>query len=60
MRLPVESITSEEAPDYYGWMAQLAQLDLPATSTATRQQLAWAPTGPDLLTDLRESNYDES
>lgn len=58
--LPVESITPEEAPDYYGWMAQLAQLDLPATSVATRQQLAWVPTGPDLLTDLRESNYEES
>jgi nucleoside-diphosphate-sugar epimerase len=58
--LPVESITPEEAPDYFGWMAQLAQLDLPAASVATRERLAWVPTGPDLLTDLRESNYEES
>lgn len=58
--LPVESITPEEAPDYFGWMAHLAQLDLPATGVATRQRLAWVPTGPDLLTDLRESNFDES
>ena len=58
--LPVESITPEDAPDYFGWMAQLAQLDLPATSVATREGLAWVPTGPDLLTDLRESNYEES
>lgn len=57
--LPVESITPEEAPDYFGWMAQLAQLDLAATSVATRERLAWVPTGPDLLTDLRESNYEE-
>jgi hypothetical protein len=55
----VESITPEEAPDYFGWMAQLAQLDLPAASVATRERLAWVPTGPDLLTDLRESNYEE-
>lgn len=60
LRLPVESITPEEAPDYYGWMAQLAQLDLPATSGATRRRLAWIPTGPDLLTDLRESDYEAS
>lgn len=60
LRLPVASITPEQAPDYYGWLAQLAQLDLPATSVATRRQLAWVPTGPDLLSDLRESDYDES
>ena len=56
--LPVESITPEEAPDYYGWLAQLAALDLPASGAATRQQLDWIPTGPDLLTDLRQANYD--
>ena len=60
LELPVVSITPEEAPEYYGWLAQLAQLDLPATNVATRRQLAWVPTGPDLLSDLRESDYDES
>jgi nucleoside-diphosphate-sugar epimerase len=57
MRLPVESITPDEAPDYYGWLAQLATLDLPASGALTRQQLDWVPTGPDLLTDLRETDY---
>ena len=58
LRLPVESITPEQAPDYYGLLAQLAVLDLPASGAATRHQLDWVPTGPDLLTDLREADYD--
>jgi nucleoside-diphosphate-sugar epimerase len=58
LNLPVESITPEEAPDYFGLLAQLAVLDLPASGAATRQRLGWIPTGPDLLTDLRESKYD--
>lgn len=58
LRLPVESITPKQAPDYYGWLAPLAQLDLPASGALTRQQLDWAPTGPDLLTDLRNADYD--
>jgi nucleoside-diphosphate-sugar epimerase len=58
LRLPVESITPEEAPDYYGWLAQLATLDLPASGALTRQQLDWVPTGPGLLADLRETDYD--
>ena len=57
LRLPVESITPEEAPGYFGWLAQLASLDLPASGAATRQQLDWVPAGPDLLTDLREADY---
>ena len=58
LRLPVESITPEQAPGYYGLLAQLATLDLPASSALTRQQLGWVPTGPGLLTDLREMDYD--
>lgn len=57
LRLPIESITPDEAPDYYGWLAQLATLDLPASGTLTRHQLDWTPTGPDLLTDLRTTDY---
>jgi len=58
MGLPVESITPEQAPDYYGQLAQLAVLDLPASGARTRRALNWVPTGPDLLTDLRQTDYD--
>jgi len=57
LKMPVESITPEEAPKYFGWMAHLAMIDLAASSALTRQQLDWNPTGPDLLTDLRNMNY---
>ena len=56
--LPVESITPEEAPGYFGWLAPLAAQDRPASGALTRQQLSWNPTGPDLLTDLREADHD--
>lgn len=57
LKMPVESIKPEEAQEYFGWMAQLATVDLAASSVLTRQQLGWNPTGPDLLTDLRNMDY---
>jgi nucleoside-diphosphate-sugar epimerase len=57
LKMPIESITVEAAPEYFGWLANLAAIDLAASSALTRQQLAWTPTGPDLLTDLRSTGY---
>ena len=57
LKIPVESITPQEAPGYFGWMAHLATIDLAASGALTRQQLNWNPTGPDLLTDLRNMDY---
>ena len=57
LKMPVVSITPEEAPEYFGWMAHLATIDLAASSALTRRQLGWNPTGPDLLTDLRNREY---
>ena len=47
----------QKASDYFGWLASLAQTDLSASSKLARQQLGWDPTGPDLLTDLRNMDY---
>ena len=55
--MPLESITPEQATEYFGWLANLAQIDLAASSALTRQQLGWSSTGPDLLTDLRTMDY---
>jgi nucleoside-diphosphate-sugar epimerase len=60
LRLPVESITPEQAPDYFGRLAELAALDLPASGAATQRELNWTPTGPGLLADLGNSGYDAS
>ena len=57
LRMPVESITPEGAPGYFGSFASLAMIDLAASSALTRGQLGWNPTGPDLLTDLGEMEY---
>ena len=57
LNLPVEAITAEAAPGYFGVLAGLAHLDLAASSVLTRQELGWAPTGPDLLTDLRRMEW---
>jgi nucleoside-diphosphate-sugar epimerase len=57
LNLPVESITEQQAPAYFGLLAQLAALDLPASGTATQRQLDWHPTGPDFLTDLRDTDF---
>ena len=57
LEIPVESVTPEQAPEYFGGMAALAAADLPASGALTRQQLGWNPAGPDLLTDLRNMDY---
>jgi nucleoside-diphosphate-sugar epimerase len=56
-KMPVESVTPEEAPGYFGWLANLATVDLAASSALTRQKLGWDPIGPDLLTDLYNMDY---
>lgn len=57
LKMPVRSITAEDAPEYFGPLAGLVTIDLAASSALTRQQLGWKPTGPDLLTDLRTMDY---
>jgi nucleoside-diphosphate-sugar epimerase len=57
LKMPVESIEPEQAPEYFGPIAPLVTIDLAASSALTRRQLGWNPTGPDLLTDLRKMDY---
>lgn len=57
LNLPVISLTPEEAPAHFGWLAMFAGLDLPASSAKTRELLGWQPTGPGLLDDLKRMDY---
>ncbi len=52
LKLPVKSITPEEAFDYFGWMAVFAGHDSPASSALTRKKLGWNPMGPGMIADL--------
>ena len=55
--LPVRSITPDEAGDFFGFLAQFAQVNNPATATLTRETLNWEPTRPKLIADLDEGHY---
>jgi nucleoside-diphosphate-sugar epimerase len=55
--IPVRGVGSDEAAQAFGVFAPLAAMDCAATSAITRQTLGWAPTGPDLLTDLVNEDY---
>jgi nucleoside-diphosphate-sugar epimerase len=57
LKLQVKSIAPQETADYFGWIAGLATLDLAASGALTCQRLGFKPTGPDLLTDLRNMDY---
>jgi nucleoside-diphosphate-sugar epimerase len=54
LSLPVKSVSPEEAPVYFGWLAMFAGYDMPASSEQTRKKLGWQPTGPGLITDLEQ------
>nr|HEX4313388.1 SDR family oxidoreductase [Kofleriaceae bacterium] len=55
--VPVTSVAAgDAAAAHFGWFAHFAGLDAPASSARTRDQLAWQPTGPQLIADL-EANY---
>jgi nucleoside-diphosphate-sugar epimerase len=59
LKVPVTSISPEEAPAHFGWLAAFAGRDLPASGTLTQKRLAWRPTGPALLADLQQMRYHE-
>ena len=54
LKLQVRSITAQEAPAYFGWLAMFAGLDIPASSALTRTKLGWHPVGPGLIADLEQ------
>lgn len=57
LKMPVVSLTDEEAQAHFGWLGMFVGLDMPASSAWTRATLGWNPTGPSLLTDLAEMRY---
>jgi nucleoside-diphosphate-sugar epimerase len=44
-------------PGYFGFLANLVTLDLPASNIVTRQTLGWEPVQPSLLADLDNGHY---
>jgi nucleoside-diphosphate-sugar epimerase len=52
LKLPVVSITPEEAPAHFGFLAMFAGRDAPTSNRLTQERLNWTPTGPGLIADL--------
>jgi nucleoside-diphosphate-sugar epimerase len=59
LKVPVISISLEEAPAHFGWLAAFAGRDLRASGAITQERLAWRPTGPGLIADLEHMRYFE-
>jgi nucleoside-diphosphate-sugar epimerase len=57
LKVPVVSLSPEEAAAHFGWLAMFAGLDMPASSAQTQRQLGWSPTGPGLIADLERMRY---
>lgn len=57
--LPVVPIPADVLmlPGFYGFLANLVTLDLPASNAVTRQTLGWEPAQPGLLEDLDNGHY---
>jgi nucleoside-diphosphate-sugar epimerase len=60
LKVPVVSISQEEAQAHFGWLAMFAGFDMPASSAQTRQRLGWHPTGPGLIADLERMSWSEA
>uniref|UniRef100_A0AAU2VQX8 SDR family oxidoreductase n=1 Tax=Streptomyces sp. NBC_00008 TaxID=2903610 RepID=A0AAU2VQX8_9ACTN len=57
--LPAVSIPADVLmlPGYFGFLANLVTLDLPASSLITRRTLGWEPAQPSVLADLDNGHY---
>ncbi|WP_165066364.1 SDR family oxidoreductase [Paludisphaera rhizosphaerae] len=43
LKIPVVSLSPEEAAGHFGWMGFFAGLDMPASSALTQERLGWRP-----------------
>ena len=54
---PVVSIAAGDAAGHFTWLAHFLALDIPASSTLTRELTGWQPTQPGLIEDLEKGHY---
>jgi nucleoside-diphosphate-sugar epimerase len=55
--VPTESVAPADAVEHFAHLGHFVALDSPATAVATRELLAWEPSGPSLLEDLAQEHY---
>jgi nucleoside-diphosphate-sugar epimerase len=54
------SVTPEDAPNHFTWMALFAGMDTRASSAKTQELLNWHPVQPGLIADIETGNYFET
>jgi nucleoside-diphosphate-sugar epimerase len=57
LNVPVISISQDQAQEHFGFVGFFAGRDALVSSARTREQLGWNPTGPGLITDLKNMRY---
>ncbi len=58
LKIPVVSLSPEEAAGHFGWLGMFAGWDMPASSALTQQRLGWHPTQKaGLIEDLDHMNW---
>jgi nucleoside-diphosphate-sugar epimerase len=57
LHIPVISVAPEAAAEHFGWFAQMATIDCPASSKWTQAHLNWHPTHTTLLADIDNGVY---
>jgi nucleoside-diphosphate-sugar epimerase len=57
LEVPVVSISPEDAPGHFTWLAAFLGLDGPASGALTRELLGWQPNQPGLIEDLDKGHY---
>ncbi len=55
--IPTASVTPDDAAEHFSFLGHFVGMDSPATAAITRELLAWEPTGPSLLDDLKQDHY---
>jgi hypothetical protein len=57
LKVPVKSVTPEEAATHFGPMAMFAAIDGSASSALTQQWLGWKPTQLGMIADISRPGY---
>jgi nucleoside-diphosphate-sugar epimerase len=57
LRLPVKSLSADEAAGQFGPMAMFAGMDLQGSSTWTQGELGWTPTHIGMIEDISQPGY---
>ncbi|MFF3357809.1 SDR family oxidoreductase [Streptomyces sp. NPDC002917] len=55
--LPVGSVSPDDAPGHFSWLAGFLGMDSPTSSAHTRELLRWQPTQSGLIDDLDKGHY---